>query len=161
MAVLLFADASALAKRYVLEEGSEMVHALFAAGLPRIMTYLTYAETVNLVHRARNRRQISGDDYAIARQRLEQEALLSETTQLLGIEDGAYFDSIALALQHNLNATDGVLLYLLTRYAAVSPDTIVLLCADVRFVRAAEQEELTTLNPERTSPDALPAWLFA
>jgi predicted nucleic acid-binding protein len=68
-APILFWDASALAKRYVPEVGSDAVKALFAVQPPpQIMgTVLGYAETFSVILRHHHRGTVSAATFATAK----------------------------------------------------------------------------------------------
>lgn len=155
MATLLW-DASGIAKAYSNETGAEIVRALFVQAAPFAVTYITYSETANILRRYRNRGGLTQREFAAARNDLETRFINGSNVTLLSLADRIFIDSIPFADAHNLNTTDAALLLAYTAYAAAVPGQPILVCADLRFLRAAQSEGLTCLNPETiTATDAL------
>lgn len=150
---LLLWDASSLIKRYSIEQGRDTVNTLFAS-VPlsqMVMTYWGYAETYAILVRKRNDGRLAPDDFTLAVSALYLEAMASGDFGLLSIDDETVMDSIPLIVQHNLNATDAVLLTAYFEYARSLPPgspSCVLIAADQRLLRAAQAEGFQTLNPE-------------
>lgn len=129
---LLFWDASALAKRYVREVGTDTANALFSA-VP------TTSATA-----------------------LRQEIISSLDFGFLYVDDAAVLASLPLLQRHNLNSMDATLLAVLLCHAQAQPPGTphyVLVSADRRFVRAAEAEGFTAINPELLPAADVPATL--
>jgi predicted nucleic acid-binding protein len=150
---LLFWDASALAKRYVAELGSDTVDALFASvPAPQMTgTVLGYAETYSTLIRRHNRGSIGRPTFTMAKTALRNEVIDSPDFVLLTIDDAAILAGVALMEQHNLNATDAAILALVLRYIGALPPgapACLLITADHRLLSAAQAEGLTTLDPE-------------
>src|SRR3989442_716790 len=102
---MLLWDASALAKRYALEVGSEAVDALFAevpAG-QMVTTFLGYAETYSTLLRKRNRGTISAVTFRSAASFLQREILDSTDVSLLTVDDIAVLDGIEHMEKYNLS----------------------------------------------------------
>lgn len=157
-------DASALAKRYSPEVGSDTVDALFDAEppVPMILTLSGYAETYSVLLRKQNRGDISAATFAAARSALRSEVIDAPEVHLLMVEEDDILDSIDLMDRHNLNALDAAILAAYLRYST-SPTVgtgCVLVAADQRLLRAAQSEGLSILNPE-TLPAAEVARLLA
>ncbi len=117
MAVLLW-DASALAKRYAPEVGSDTVDALFAA-VPTarmVSSIITYAEIYSILLRKFNRAAIDLTAFDTAKSALRAELINDPDFVLLSIDDTAFYSGIALMEAHNLNATDAALLILFQNY---------------------------------------------
>jgi uncharacterized protein len=161
---LLFWDASALAKRYVAEVGTDTVNALFASVPVRQMvgTLLGFAETYSTLIRRYNRGSISISTFMTGKTSLRTEVVDDPDFSLLTVDDAAIFDSLALMDQYNLNATDAAILALYLRYiqslSAGSP-VCLLVAADQRLLTAGQGEGLQTLNPESITASAVPAFL--
>jgi predicted nucleic acid-binding protein len=153
----LFWDASALAKRYVPEAGSDTVKALFAV-LPEpqmIGTVLGYAETFSVLLRHLNRGSISAATFATAKSLLRSDIINAPDFTLLTVDDAAIFAGIALMERHNVNASDASILAVALRYLRALPPPVpacLLIAADQRLLDAARAEGLHVLNPELTSP---------
>ena len=154
-------DASALAKRYVGEAGSDTVNALFAvmAANPPVATFMTLAETAAILRRKLNRQEISLTDFSDARDLLRQEVLADPNFLLLTIEDDDFLGSIALTDAHSLNSSDAALLRAYLRYIHHTGMLCVLIPSDARLLRAAAAEGLRTLNPETVPAADVPAVL--
>ena len=159
-------DASALAKRYAPENGSEAVDAIFIHIQPSQMvtTFLSYAETFSLLLRKQNRGDIGTPAFRTAVSSLQAETLDSQTFNLLTITDGSIIRGIEFMQRHNINASDAAILAAYLRYALTQPVSAgpcVLIASDQRLLRAAAAEGLATLNPEVVPPIDVPALLAA
>ena len=156
-------DASGLSKRYVPEVGRDAVMALFAA-VPlsqMLTTFLGYAETQAVLVRKRNRNMFSEAAYAEAATALQEEVIDNEKFIVLDVAASAILAGIDLIKKHNLNASDAAILVTFLRYAAAEAEhsVCVLVCADQRFIRAAEAEGLRAINPEMLSAADAPSVL--
>lgn len=163
MLILLW-DASSLTKRYVPEVDRDAVQAIFQAvsRSQMLTTFLGYAETQAVLVRKRNRSVFSEATYIKAASALQKEVGDSDDFGLLDVDSSAIIAGIELIKKHNLNASDAAILITFLRYAeleAESGSVCVLVCADQRFIRAAEAEGLRTINPETLSADDIPALL--
>ncbi|HZO88534.1 MAG TPA: type II toxin-antitoxin system VapC family toxin [Chthonomonadaceae bacterium] len=157
-------DASALAKRYYKESGSDTVLALFAAvpTVPMITTYMNYAETAAILKRGLNPSFLTLLEFNTARVSLEDEVLTSADFALLSVDDADVLAGIALTDAHNLNSTDAAILAAYLLYAlslAPSEPPCVLVASDLHMRRAAVAEGLRTLNPEQLNVADVPAFL--
>lgn len=153
-------DASALAKRYAPENGSETVDAIFDLTSGQMLsTFLGYAETFSLLLRKQNRGIISPAAFRTALSALQAETLESSVFNLLSISDSDIIRGTELMRRHNINASDAAILsaYLIDAEAQTMLGLgCVLIASDQRFLRAAEAEGLATLNPEAvTVPEML------
>ena len=150
----LFWDASALAKRYANETGSETANALFTTmpDLQHGSTAWGYAETYAILLRRLNGKLLAKKDFTQSASLLQAQVAESDSFVLLAIHPNAPFDSLALIRKHNLNSTDAILLKTLLDFSR-SPDApvCVMVSADKRLLRAAEAEGLPALNPETAS----------
>jgi len=157
-------DASALIKKYYEEPGSETVEALFVVSpvLPMASTFLGYAETSAILRRKFNQGVLTPDQFREARLNLREEILINPDFDLLTVDDADILDGIALNDRYNLNASDAAILAAYLRYArSRTPGlpTCVLVAADQRFLRAANAEGLSTLNPESVPEVDVPVTL--
>jgi predicted nucleic acid-binding protein len=163
---IAFWDASALAKRYVPEVGSDVVKALFSA-VPQpqmVGTVVGYAETFSILLRHHNRGTISRATFLTAKSLLRAEVVNAPDFTLLTVDDAAVSAGVPLIEKHNLNAHDAAILALVMRYLRILPPptvSCVLIAADQRFLGAAQAEGLKTLNPELVAVADVPAFLAA
>jgi predicted nucleic acid-binding protein len=164
MPILLW-DASALAKRYAPEMGSDTVDALFAAvpSADTVSSSISYAELCSILLRKLNRGAIDKASFDAAKSALRMELIVDPDFVLLSVGDAAFYDGITLMEAHNLNATDSALLSLFKGYVGAndSIDKHIIIAADDRLARAAQAEGLRALNPERVLPGDLPRILAA
>ncbi len=145
-------DASALAKRYYDEVGSDAVDTLFESTATRcVLTFLGYAEIAVALTRKRNAGLLTSPEFADARSLAKLELLDSPAATLLSITDGHVVSGISLADRYNLNSSDAAVLRAYLAHAGATSDTSVLVASDSRLLRAAVSEGLTTLNPETIS----------
>ncbi len=166
MLVLLW-DASALAKRYAPEIGSDTVEAFFTA-VPKakmVSSSVSYVEIVSILLRKFNRGAIASVAFHAAKSALRIELINDPEFVLLSIDDIAFYLGIALMEAHNLNATDAALLILFQSYIQTfAPDSrtnFLLVAADERLVRAARLEGMPAINPEIMLAADVPAFLAA
>lgn len=157
-------DASALAKRYLPEPGSDVVDALFADITPfrMVATTIGYAETYACLVRARNRGGVNEASFVDAAAHLNDEVLDDLDFAVLSIDDSAILQGIPFINRYNLNATDAAILAVYLRFEHDLPEDrarCVLVSSDRRLLRAAEAEGLKTLNPETMAPADLRAML--
>lgn len=161
---LLFWDASGLAKRYTAATGRETVNAVFAqAGSHDLATTpWGYAETYSILLRKMNGGALSQAAWEKAVSALQTEVVNNPKFGLLSNGDEMVFAGTGIMRRHNLNATDAAILALLLEYAKM-PGTppCVLIASDKRFLRAAEAEGLSTLDPEQVSAADVPTRLAA
>jgi len=147
--------ASALVKRYHNEAGAEIVQALtstFLADDPRrvVVSWSTLAETLASLNRKKNAGMISQGAYRAIRNRLLLEV---REMNILTVTDAAIRDSLSLIERHNINASDALFLRQALEWHAqlLEGDSVVMIAADRRLLRAAEVEGLVVLDPERSN----------
>ena len=163
MTAVFYLDASALIKRYSPEPGSEILDHLFEppARDRLIATIWAVTETAAALNRKNNDAQIPASDFDPLIERLLQE---SEWLHQPKADSDDARQSLALIIEHNLNATDGLHLQVvlkLRRLLNLLEDEIVLVAADQRLLRAAEAEGVPTLNPETATHDDALKWTAA
>jgi predicted nucleic acid-binding protein len=151
-------DASALAKRYAPERGSETVDALMEAptGVAHVTTFPGYAEVFALLLRKRNGSAIPPAAFRHAASALRDEVLASPAFRLLTVDNAAILAGIDLIERHNLNSSDAAILSVFLRFShAGGPDreNRVLIASDHRLLRAARHEGLAVIDPERADLD--------
>jgi len=148
-------DASALVKRYHNEAGAEIVQELTSTLLtddPRraVVSWSTLAETLASLNRKKNAGMISQGAYRAIQNRLLLEV---REMNILNVTDAAIRDSLSLIERHNINASDALFLRQALEWRAQLPegDSVVMIAADRRLLRAAEVEGLAVLDPERSN----------
>ena len=158
-------DASALAKRYIPEPGSQTVNAAFVAIPPAQMvtTIMSYSETVAALVRKLNQGVLDVATFTAAQDGLRNEVIDDPDFLVLGLEFDDILDGIELVQRHNLNSTDGAILQVFLRHAgSLRPLGVsVLAASDQRLLRAAKAEGLEVLNPETVNAADIPAFLAA
>jgi len=162
---LLLWDASALAKRFVAEIGSQTVNALFLAVPPdqMVTTIMSYSETFAALLRKNNQGVLTLSAFTAAQAALRNEVIDDPDFAVLGLEFDDILDGIELIRRHNLNSTDGAILQAYLKYASpLRPSVVsVLVASDQRLLRAAKAEGLEVLNPESVQAAQIPAFLAA
>ena len=161
---LLFWDASALAKRYYAEAGTETVNGIFEfdTALPRIVTFMGYAETAAILRRKFNGGLLTETEFQKARLILQAEVLLNPGFDLLTITDQDILDGMAITDRHNLNTADAAMLAAYLNRGRADDTGLaacLLVASDKRLIRAADAEGLRSLNPEAIFPTDLPQYL--
>jgi predicted nucleic acid-binding protein len=150
--VHLFWDASALAKRFVGESGSQTVNALFAAvpSAQMVTTISSYSETFAALLRKHNQGVLSAPALSIAQAALRNEIIDDPCFTVLGIDFDDFLDALDLIKRHNLNSSDATLLRAFLRHTHVlgASPTAILVATDQRLLRAAGAEGMHVLNPE-------------
>ncbi len=162
--MLLFFDASGLAKRYFTEVGSDTINALFAASplLNMAATPWGYTETYSILQRRRNTGILDAPTFSAASDQLRVEVVDDPLFGILPISDEIIFASISIIDKHNLNATDAAILTMLLQALPSPPPTdFILIASDKRLLRAAEAEGIVTLNPEELPASDVPDFLAA
>jgi len=147
-------DASALVKQYHNEPGAQVVQGLTDALLaddPRraLVSWSTLAETLASLNRKKNAGIVSQSIYQAVRTRL---LLETREMNILTVTDAAIQDSLSLIERHNINASDALFLRQVLEWHAQLPeeDSVVMIAADRRLLRAAEVEGLVVLDPEQS-----------
>ena len=161
MALIYFLwDASAGAKRYAPEIGSDVVDALFAleASHP-VLTVLGYSETFAIFLRKHNAGAIGQPAFHAGISALENDFLNNPDAVLLSITDAITFASLSMIQRHNLNSADAAILTTFLQYRATLSEKMVLVSSDKRLIRAAQSEGFVTLNPEELDLLDLPAFI--
>jgi predicted nucleic acid-binding protein len=158
----LFWDASALIKRYFVEQGSDTVDALFAAIPHQEMCTCPwgYTETYSLLVRRLNEKILNAATFTTAVTALQAEIVTDPDFGILPISENVIFGSTGIIRKHNLNATDAAILTMLLAYLqqAGTPQCV-LVASDKRMLRAASAEGLSTLNPQEIAVADIPVLL--
>lgn len=153
-------DASALAKRYYTEDGTETVDAVFAVvpAAQMTVTYLGYTETAAILRRKHNAGVIKRPTFNAARLMLQQEILGTPDFRLLVTDEADMLNAVMLVDRHNINASDAIILTAYLRHARTTSETCVVVAADGRLLRAASAEGLKTLDAQQLAAADVPAF---
>ena len=157
-------DASAYAKRYVAEKGTQLINNLFTRVPLERMVCLSEGggEIIFVFGRRRNEGKITATRFSHIRERFETEFIdRDEVGRVLPTED-QITDSWDLIEKHSLNSTDAMLLQCAldrARELRGNGDNLVLVSADKRLLRAAQSEGLLTFDPEADSQAALDVFI--
>jgi len=157
-------DASALAKRYAPEVGSNLVNYLFSQVThKRLMCLITgVAEVISVLVRKKNRGSISAADFSQALINLDNEVIYAADFMTVSIEDSLVLSSLPLIDKHSINSTDAVVLQSALDIAVELrgvKDDLIMIVSDQRLLRAAQTEGLMTFNPESGIKSKLEALL--
>jgi len=150
--LLVYLDASALAKRYSPESGSEIVNELFRRLPIQQINCATLGilEVVSILVRKRNDERLTPSLYAQALTELERELINNDIAQSTLINDHLILSGLGLIRKHNINASDAIILRSvlnLQNDRSVS-NRIIFWCSDRRLIRAAAAEGIEIFNPE-------------
>jgi predicted nucleic acid-binding protein len=146
-----YLDSSALVKRYLSEQGSEVLDALWQEmqrGEAQIYCqWLGFTEVVSALQRRLNARQVNRTAFEEIVRTLYYDA---ESIEWVALDFAMIQSSVRHIVLHNLNSTDALHLE-----AALSLPTerspLIFVASDRRLLRAAAAENLTTLNPENAT----------
>ena len=156
-------DASALAKRYVAEVGSQTVNAVFAVvpSAQMAATILSFSESFAALLRKHNQGLLSVAAFTAAQAALRNEVIDDPNFVVLGLEFDDFLDGIDLILRYNLNSADAAMLHALLKHAGLlrPSATSILVASDQRLLRTAKAEGLEVLNPESVNAVDITAFL--
>lgn len=158
-------DASALAKRYIEEIGSDKIDFLFAnVPLARLQCLTIGAvEVFWICVRKKNDGRITASSFTQATGHLEYEVINTQSNfRTISIPDSLIWNSIHLIETHSLNSVDSIVLRSALNIATElhnTGDTLVLVASDQRLLRAARTEGLQVFNPELDSQQTLTNWI--
>ena len=146
-------DASALAKRYVPETGTDTVNKIFEdTPLERLICLTIGAtEVVSILVRKRNDGRISQPFFSQALLNLRDEVIDNSDFTTIIADDPTVIDSIGFIIQHSINSTDAIVLAsaLQINFELLQrDDKLIFVSSDKRLNRAAQLEGLEVLNPE-------------
>lgn len=145
---LHYLDASALAKLYISEPGTELMRRLAdpAAGHRFAILALTEVEFRSAVRRRERAGDFSGGVAEIALEALAAD-LGTAALQRRPVDDAALGLAALVVDRHPLKANDALQLAGCLILRMVSEVAPVFVCSDVRLLRAAQGEGLAVLNP--------------
>ena len=162
--VWVYFDASVLVKRYSVEDGTELVNELFRLLPAAQMTcaMIGLLEIISVLVRKRNDGRLSPTLFAQMMVELNEEIIASEDFSLASVDDELILAALGLIAQHNINATDAIILRSclnLQQVLQTQGHRLILWSCDKRLLRAAQQEGVEVFDPEIESKAQLTALL--
>lgn len=160
----VYLDASALAKRYAPEIGTDVINHLFRQVTPdrMIVFNLGLAEVVSLLVRKRNDGRISRAVFSQAMINFGAEVITAAGLHKIAADNSLVVASLPLINQYAINATDAALLRSALDIAAFlqgNGETLMLVASDQRLLKAAQAEGLLVFDPQTDTMAALEAAL--
>ena len=158
-------DASALAKRYIEEVGSDKIDFLFEnIPLWRLLCLtIGAAEVFWICIRQRNDGRIRVNQFTQATGHLEHEIINDQSNfRKISVPDSLVWDSMRLIEAHSLNSVDALVLRSALDTATElrsTDDRLVLVASDQRLLRSDRAEGLQIFNPEIDSQQMLTDWI--
>ena len=158
-------DASALAKRYTDEVGSDKIDFFFDNVPLERLSCLTLGaiEVFWICVRKRNDNRITSHQFERATTHLRREVINNQSGfKTIPVPDSLVWDSIRLIETHSLNSVDAMVLRSALDIATElrrAGDRLVLVASDQRLLRAAHAEGLQIFNPETDSQQTLTDWI--
>lgn len=155
-------DASAFAKRYVVEEGPQLINYFFEDISSSRM--LCLVDSLNEVYAVITRKLRKPDggliqpDHDQAIEKFEAEVVNHAEVVKLEATPNQKIAARELIAAHAINSSDALILQCALDEAKklrAAGNDLVLVCSDKRLVRAAEAERLKTFNPENDGQKAL------
>ena len=158
-------DASALAKRYIEEVGSDKIDFLFEnVPLWRLLCLTVgAAEVFWICIRKRNDGRINVNQFTQSTGHLEHEIINNQSDfRTISVPDSLVWNSMNLIETHSINSVDALVLRSALDIATElrrAGDRLVLVASDQRLLRAARAEGLQIFNPEVDSQQILTDWI--
>ena len=151
--IWVYFDASALIKRYFLEDGTELVNELFHQLPVEQMTcaVIGILEIISVLVRKRNDGRLSPKLFTQAMVELNQEIIEAAAFPIASVDDDLILSALDLIAQYSINATDAIVLRsCLNMQGALQNkgDRLVLWSCDKRLIRAAQYEGIEVFDPE-------------
>ncbi len=159
-----YLDASVLAKRYIVEQGTFVVNHLFRR-VPRdnmMCRTLGILEVMSTFVRKKNASVVPHTAFNQAMTDFRSEVIDAVSFTKISVTDSLVNAAATLVDKHSLNATDAVILRSVLDLATVlraTGDDLVLVTSDQRLLRAAQVEGVLTFNPETQTEGDLDALL--
>ncbi len=159
-------DASALVKRYVSEAGTPVVNYFFTrVPLQQMLCLLeSVGEIISIFVRRRNGGVINESGFNQAMLNFRFEVSLCAEVEKVYPTESQIAASWELIETHSINSTDAIILRCVLDSAIelrADGDDLILVCTDVRLLRAAQAEGMLTFNPETDNQTTLDAHLHS
>ena len=153
-------DASAYAKRYIAEKGTQLINYLFThVPLGRMVCLFEGGgEIIFVFVRRRNEGKITTTRFSHIRERFETEFINRDEVGRVFPTEDQITNSWDLIEKHSLNSTDAILLQCAldrVNELRMNGDNLILASSDKRLLRAAQNERVLTFDPETDSQTAL------
>ena len=151
--IWVFFDASVLVKRYSSENGTELVNEIFHR-LPAeqlACAVIGVLEIISVLVRKRNDGRLSPQLFTQAMLEVNKEVIEDEAFSVASVDDSLVLSALDLITQHNINATDAIILRSCLNLQQVLQNEghrLVLWSCDKRLVRAAQMENVEVFDPE-------------
>ena len=157
-------DASAYAKRYVAEKGTQLINYLFTRVPLGRMVCLSEGggEIIFVFVRRRNEGKITTTRFSHIRERFEVEFINRDEVGRVFPTEDQITNSWDLIEKHSINSTDAILLQCALDRAnglRMNGDNLILVSSDKRLLRAAQSEGLLTFDPETDNQAALDVFI--
>ena len=164
MATRFYLDASALAKRYVMEQGTLVMNHLFRRVARDDMMCLTLGtiEVISVFVRKKNASAVPDPVFRQAMTDFRSEVIDTANFMKIPATDSLVNAAAPLVAKHALNATDAVILRSVLDLVATlhtTGDALVLVTSDQRLLRAAQTEGVLTFDPTTQTAGDLDALL--
>jgi predicted nucleic acid-binding protein len=160
-----YLDASVLAKRYVVEQGTLVVNHLFRRVARDAMMCLTLGtiEVISVFVRKKNAGVVPDTVFRQAMTDFRSEVMDTANFTKISATDSLVNAAAPLVAKHALNATDAVILRSVLDLVATlrtTGDALVLVTSDQRLLRAAQAEGVLTFDPTTQTEGDLDALLM-
>jgi predicted nucleic acid-binding protein len=141
---MIYLDSSALAKRYIQEDGSDGVNALLEEGTVAATSRLAYPEILAEITRRHKAKEIETGAF----ERIKK-AFKSDWASFIVVEfHKDVFQLIhAIILKYGLKGADSVHLSSALWLKKAMKENVVFVAADIELVKAAKAEKLQIFNP--------------
>jgi predicted nucleic acid-binding protein len=166
VATRFYLDASALAKRYVVEQGTFVVNHLFRRVARDAMMCLTLGmlEFISIFVRKKNASTIPDTAFNQVMTDFRSEVIDAANFTKIPATDSLVNAAAPLVAQHSLNATEAVILRSVLDLVATlraTHDALVLVTSDQRLLRASQMEGVLTFDLAMQTESDLDALLTA
>ena len=141
---MIFLDASAAAKRYWQEAGSDRVKELFQGPGPLCSVALLRCELASALNRRHREGDLSSPERHVTRDRVTQDL---SRLRLVPVDDELIHASVRLLDSHPLKTLDSLYLAGALNLHRLSSIPILFVSADRQLLRAAKAEGLQVLDP--------------
>ena len=158
--IYFWLDANAIAKRYVVEKGTQIIDHFFThVSTERIICLFdSMDETRSVIVRKRNRGEITSSEFNQAIQQFEVEIVNSPEVLQVHATVSQKIAARKLIDGYSINSTDAYILQCaLDQASELRQDShdLIFVSSDKRLIRAAKSEELLTFDPETDTQIAL------